>query len=168
MKKTKLWWSMELLQWLFFAIIPLIIFIIKCTTIGGQPGGTKFIVGCSSYILLLIIYMIIKKTLLKGYIEKLRNKQANLEAQIDTETDQTKIPLIEKALGKAMLYSKAFNTIPVLLVIGIILLVVKALEHDVITMYAVLGVSLVSCLFGFICQIVQALNIRSKHRREEE
>lgn len=164
MKKDKLYWSMEALKWVFFGVIPILIFIFKCTTITGQNGGVKFMIGCSSYIVLLLLFFIIKKTLLKNYIRDLSGKIVNYTTQLETETDQSKIPLIEKALSKCLLARSIFTVIPVLLVIGIVILVVNALEKDLITLYSVLGLIGLSIIFGMVAMVVQETNIKSKNR----
>ena len=96
---------------------------------------------------------------------KLKIKTANLETQIETETDQTKIPLIEKSLGTNLILNNCFNIIPIALCFGLLLLVTKALENSLITMCSVLGLSMLSIVLGFICTIIQAKNITSKNKQ---
>lgn len=168
MKKDKLYWTMEALKWVFYAVIPILVFIAKCTTILGQKGGVKFMIGCSSYIVLLLLFFIIKKTLLKNYIRDLSGKIVNYQTQLETETDQTKIPLIEKALSKCLITRSVFTVVPVLLVIGIVILIVSALEKDLVTLYSVLGLIALSMIFGMIAMIVQDANVKSKNRKEGE
>lgn len=165
MKKDKLYISMELGKWLFFAIVPLVFFIMKCVSISNVDGGTKFIISASSYIFLLLIFIVVKKAMLKNYIADLNGKIVNYTTQLETEVDENKIPLIEKAMGKALIYRHSINVVPIIAVSGLILVVVKALEDSLVKLYSVVGICLVSFIFGFICMLVQSKNVRSKNRR---
>ena len=60
-----------------------------------------------------------------------------------------------------------FTVVPVLLVIGIVILVVNALEKDLITLYSVLGLIALSLLAGMVAMIVQETNVKSKNRNGE-
>lgn len=165
MKKDKMYIAMAIGQWLFFLGIPLALFIAKCTTISQNKGGTSFIINASSYILLLIIYIVAKKTIFKNYMADVQGKIVNYTTQITTETDQTKIPLIEKELSKCLMLRHLINILPVILVFGLAMVFVKALEESIVKLYSVIGICLVSFILGLICVILQSKNIKSKNRR---
>ena len=88
--------------------------------------------------------------------------------QIETETDQSKIPLIEKALSKCLIIRDVFTVIPVLIGLGLLLVIIKAVEQQLITLYSVMGMCLLSYIVGFICMLFQSYSIKSKNRRENE
>lgn len=164
MKKDKTYWILEALKILFFAVIPIALFIMKCTTLNQQQGGTKFIIGCSGYIVALILYFVIKKIVLKRYLSQIDGKIVNYETQIETETDQEKITLIENALRKCLIIKTIFTVIPVIILLGLLLMIVKGLEKDLLTLYSVIGFIALSICAGFICEIIQDANVKSKHR----
>lgn len=164
MKKDKLYILMTICQWLFFAGVPIALFIMKCTTIAQTKDGTGFIITASGYIFLLIIYIIVKKTILKNYINDLQGKIVNYTTQITTETDQEKIPLVEKALSKCLIMRHIINILPVILVFGLLMVFTKALEQSLVNLYSVLGVCFLSFILGLICVIIQSKYIKSKHR----
>ena len=168
MKKDKLYISLEIAKWIFFLALPIALFIWKCTTIGNADGGTKFITSCCGYIVCIIIYIIFKKAIMKNYVKELNGKIVNYYTQLETETDQEKITLIENALKKCLIIRDIFNLVPILIACALILLIVKALEKDIITMYSVLGFITLSCLMGFGCTMAQDWNIKSKNRVNEE
>jgi len=164
MRKTRLWIAMECLKWLFFAGVPIALFLWKCTSIGITDGGSKFIFGCSGYIMALIIYVIIKKVMLKNYLVTLNGKIINYTTNLEIETDQTKIPLIERALGKCLMIRDSFTALPIIIVLGLVITLCKAMESDLITLSIVIGLSILSYILGYICMLVQASNIRSRNR----
>lgn len=164
MKKDKKYWALQIAQLLFFLIIPIVLFIWKCTTIKNE-GGTEFIISCSGFIMAIIIFIVFKNIILKKYLADLDGKIINYTTQMETETDQSKIPLIEKALSKSLVIRDLFIVIPVLIVLGLLLLIIKAVEQQMITLYAVLGLCLLSYIVGFICMLFQSYSIKSKNRR---
>lgn len=164
MKKDKKYWALQIAQLLFFLIIPIVLFIWKCTTIKNE-GGTEFIISCSGFIMAIIIFIVFKNIILKKYLADLDGKIINYTTQMETETDQSKIPLIEKALSKSLLIRDLFIVIPVLIVLGLLLLIIKAVEQQMITLYSVIGLCLLSYIVGFICMLFQSYSIKSKNRR---
>lgn len=164
MKKDKQYWALQIAQLLFFLIIPIVLFIWKCTTIKNE-GGTEFIISCSGFIMAIIIFIVFKNIILKKYLADLDGKIINYTTQMETETDQSKIPLIEKALSKSLLIRDLFIVIPVLIVLGLLLLIIKAVEQQMITLYSVIGLCLLSYIVGFICMLFQSYSIKSKNRR---
>jgi hypothetical protein len=167
MKKDKKYWALEIAQLIFFLIIPIVLFIWKCTTIQND-GGTRFIISCSGYIVAIIIFIVFKKIVLKKYLADLSGKIVNYTTQIETETDQTKIPLIEKALSKCLIIRNLFIVAPVLIALGLLLVVIKAIEQQMITLYSVVGLCVISYIIGFICMLFQSYSIKSKNRREND
>ena len=165
MKKDKRYWALQIAQLLFFLIIPVALFIWKCTTIKND-GGTQFIINCSGFIVAIIIFIVFKKIILKKYLADLNGKIINYSTQLETETDQSKIPLIEKALSKTLIIRDLFIVIPVLIGLGLLLMIIKAVEQQLITLYAVVGLCFLSYLVGFICMLFQNYSIKSKNRRD--
>lgn len=165
MKKDKRYWALQIAQLLFFLIIPVALFIWKCTTIKND-GGTQFIINCSGFIVAIIIFIVFKKVILKKYLADLNGKIINYSTQLETETDQSKIPLIEKALSKTLIIRDLFIVIPVLIGLGLLLMIIKAVEQQLITLYAVVGLCFLSYLVGFICMLFQNYSIKSKNRRD--
>lgn len=166
MKKDKLYITLEVAKWFFFLGIPIALFIWKCTTLGQTPGGTKFIIGVSGYIVCIILYILFKKLIMKNYIRDLNGKIVNYTTQLETETDEEKITLIEKALRKCLVIRDVFNVIPLIIAFALILVIIKNVEKDIITLYSVLGFITISCLCGFLCNVLQDAKIKSKNRNE--
>lgn len=167
MKKDKKYWALEIAQLIFFLIVPIGLFIWKCTSIQND-GGTQFIINCGGYIVAIIIFIVFKKIVLRRYLQDLNGKVINYTTQIETETDQTKIPLIEKALSKCLVIRDVFIVAPVLIGLGLLLVVIKAVETQLITLYSVVGLCTISYLIGFICMLYQSYSIKSKNRRKNE
>lgn len=167
MKKDKKYWALQIAQLIFFLIVPIVLFIWKCTTIQNE-GGTKFIINCSGFIVAIIVFIVFKKVILKKYLADLNGKIVNYTTQIETETDQTKIPLIEKALSKCLIIRDLFIVAPVLVALGLLLVIIKAVEQQMITLYSVIGLCVISYIIGFICMLFQSYSIKSKNRREND
>lgn len=164
MKKDKIYIITEIAKWVFFLGVPLILFFWKCTTIFGQKGGATFIIGCSGYIAGLLIYLCAKKFMFKNYFANLNGKIVNYETALETETDTAKITLIENAIRKTTIIRDCFTVIPTLLILGLALTLIKAMESGLVTLFSVVGLSTISYLLGYICMLIQNKNIKSKNR----
>lgn len=165
MKKDLTFIFLEIAKWLFFLVIPIAVFIWKCTTIAAVESGTNFIISCSGYIALLLVYLVFKKVIMKNYIADLRGKIVNYTTQIETEIDEQKITLIEKALRKCLLIRDCFTVAPIIIVCGLLLYVIRAIEYDIVTLYSVVGLIAISYALGFVFMLFQSANVKSKNRK---
>lgn len=164
MKKDKIYILTEIGKWVFFLGMPLFLFFWKCTTLFGIDGGSKFILGCSGYIFGLLLYLCARKFLFKTYFANLNGKIVNFETELETEIEAEKISLIEKALQKHTLVRDTILVIPTLLILGLSLTLIKAMESGLVTLFSVVGLSTISYLLGYICMLIQNKNIKSKNR----
>lgn len=165
MKKDKTFIFLEIAKWLFFLVLPLGVFVWKCTTLGEVEGGTKFIISCSGYVALLLIYIVLKKVIMKNYIANLNGKIVNFTTQLETEIDEQKIPLIEQALRRCLLIRDCFTVAPIIIVCGLLLYVIRAIEYGIVTLYSVVGLIAISYALGFVFMLFQSANVKSKNRK---
>ena len=71
MKKGKKWITFTILQWLFYLIIPVGLVIYFFSTMGAiTPETTSFALSTSAYIMLFIIFLVIKKHNSKGLFSR--------------------------------------------------------------------------------------------------
>ena len=163
MKKTFKHWLFLLLELLFIAVVPLAIVYIGYGGWGEQATKFKWYFGvlCAFF----FVFFVLKKTLINPWIERQRIKAGNLEALLDTEVDQAKIINIEDALRKARLIETIFSWILPMMCLIVVFVAVRAIERAIVTFSGVLGFVLVSEILGFFVCVLDALSVKSKHKK---
>ena len=155
-----------LLQILFIAVIPLIIVYVGYGGWGEEATTFKWYFGV--LILIAIIFLVVKKTLITPWLERQRIKAGNLEADLEKENDVVKIAFIEQALRKARVIEQLCNWLLPLLLLVLAFLAFRAVEKELVTFAGILGFVLLSEALGFVCAILEALCVESKHRKKKE
>lgn len=164
MKKTVNHWLFLILELLFIAVIPLIIVYIGYDGWGEEATKFKWYFGvlCA----FVVVFFVLKKTLINPWAERQRIKAGNLEAALETEVDKAKIMNIEDALRKARLQETIFAWILPLTFLIIAFLAVRAIERAIVTFSGILGFILVSESVGLFVCVLDALTVKSKHKKE--
>ena len=164
MKKTFKHWLCLLLELLFIAVVPLIIVYIGYGGWGEEATKFKWYFGvlCA----FVVIFFVVKKTLLNPWIARHQVKTGNLEAQLETEVDKAKIMNIEDALRKARLIETVLSWVLPMAFLIIGFTAVRAIERAIVTFSGILGFVLVSEIIGFSVCVLDALSVKSQHKKE--
>ena len=164
MKKTFKHWFVLLLELLFIAVIPLAIVYVGYGGWGEQATKFKWYFGV--LVAIVVVVFIVKKVLITPWVERQRIKAGNLEAALETETDQAKIINIEDALRKARLIETISTWILPMLFLILAFIAVRALERSIVTFSGILGFILLSEVMGFTICVLDALSVKSRHKKE--
>lgn len=155
------------LKWVFWLIAPLTFVILEYSTLNQTKETVSFQIGITGIAIIIIILILAKKLLFKKYLQKLDIKIANAESALDTETDVTKIELVEKSLHKYRLIQSVFSFVMPVAFLSLALYTAKALENAIVKLSGVLGFILISFVLGEIMEICEIQCIKSKHRPKE-
>ena len=162
MKKTWKWFLFALLEYVFVAVVPLIIVYVGYDGWGTEATTFKWYFG--ALIAVISIFWIVKKVIITPYIEKQKIKAGNLEALLETENDILKIENIESALKAARLFETVFSWILPLAFLFISFLASRAMEQAIVKFSGILGFIGISEFIGFVFGCLVALCVDSKHK----
>lgn len=162
MKKTWKWFLFTALEFLFVAIIPLVIVYIGYDGWGDAADNFKFYFG--ALLLIIIIFWIVKKVLISPWLDKQKIKAGNLEAMLIAETDKGKIANIENGLKTARVLETIFSWVLPLLFVLVAFLASKAMEQAIVEFSGILGFVGLSEIVGFVFSICVAVCVESKHK----
>lgn len=145
-----------------FIVIPVILFICKCTTIADKTNGTKLLVGGVSYIVVFLLFLLFKHCIMKNFFKDLNGRVNNYQSILATETDKEKARNCEKAMHKDLIVRDLFDLLPIALILGFAEMIITALEKDYITLSFVVAWGIVSVLGGYAFRILRHALIKSK------
>lgn len=162
MKKTWKWFLFTALEFLFVAIVPLIIVGIGYNGWGDSADNFKFYFGV--LLLLIIIFWIVKKVIITPWLDKQKIKAGNLEAMLEAETDKGKILNIENGLKTARLLESIISWVLPFAFLLVAFLASKAMEEAIVQFSGILGFVGLSEIVGFVFTCFSAVSVESKHK----
>lgn len=145
-----------------FAVVPIVLFVVKCTTITGNAGGTKLLIGGSAYICLFLLFLLFKYCIMKNFLKDLNGRVNNYQSILAVETDKTKARNCEKSMHKDLIIRDVIDLMPIAVIFGFGELIISALEKGTITLSFVTAWATVSVLCGYACRILKHALIKSK------
>lgn len=153
------------LKILFIAVIPCVIAFVG---FGKWEKATGYKWSIGTILVLLVVVFIVKQILINKNKQKWEIKIANLETDLEKETDKGKIILIEDALKKYRVIQTIFSYIFPLLFLILACVCFYVVEKQIAKFFDVfLWVSL-SELCGFAFSIVEALCVEGKHKNPKQ
>lgn len=162
MKWTKARIIYTVLSLLFVGVIPLALVIWQYSNIGEDANGFKF--GITGVMVVLLVFLALKKTLINKWLEKQRAGAAQHLADLKIETDAAKIANLEKALQHTQTVESVLNAImPTILFIGSII-ACKAMEAGIVKLGNVMACVTVSYLIGVVFDVLASREVVSKNR----
>lgn len=163
MKWTKAKIAFTILSIMFIAVIPLALVIWQYSSIGEEGAGFK--IGITGVLVILLIFIVLKKTLINKWMEKQRAGINQHLADLKIETDQAKIANLEKALRSAQTIECVLNCILPLILFIASIIACKALEAGIIKLGNVMACVCASYVIGVVFDVLAAREVISKNRQ---
>ena len=157
-KKSPMRWVYFALELLFLGAIPALLVILNYASWSTEATGFK--IGFTGIILLVVVFLVLRKLVFKQRLEKLKTALNQHEADLDVENDPEKIENLVGAVRKGKTIETILNYIPVFLVLIGIYLMAQALEKAAVVLSGTVGFCLVSVLIGFVISIIDAQTTR--------
>lgn len=157
--KLKIFYT--IMEALFLLIAPLVFVLVEY---GSTQTGTPFKLGFGGILMLLLLVWIFKRTLLKNYLNTLREQIASYEGGLKVETDAGKITNLTRELKRAKTVDTLIGSITPLLVLCALLLLCNALERALVTLSGAVGFTIVSFVLGTVFSVLRARQVKSKDK----
>ena len=157
-KKSPLRFVYFAIEMLFIGVIPALLVILNYASWSEEATGFK--IGFTGILLLVVIFLILKKLVFKQRLEKMKAALAQHEADLDVENDPEKIENLVSEVRKGRLIETVINYIPVFLIMIAIYLMAQALEKASVVLSGTIGFCFASVLVGFIISMIDASTMR--------
>ena len=164
MKLTKKKLVYLLLELFFIAIVPVVLVVLQY----GKIADEKFMIGLTGILLLLVIFIICRKVVLRRWLENLRGQIVNFQSDLKTENDEGKIANIERELKSARTVEVLFNAVMPLMFLVLMVYMCKALEAQLVELSGVLGFIAVSFVVGTVFSVLSAREVVSKNKEKKK
>lgn len=163
MKMTKKRLAFFLLHLLFSAVVPIVLVIVRYSTITNTKAAIGFKISITGILLLIFIFWVIKKLFIDRKLTDLKAQGNIMLANLKTKQDPAELAAIEKELKKIKTAEALFGSIIPLLFIVAAVIAFKALEAQLVTLSATLGYIGISYGVGLIFNVLYSREIHAKN-----
>ena len=163
MKMTKKRLAFFLLHLLFSAVVPIVLVIVRYSTITNTKAAIGFKISITGILLLIFVFWVIKKLIIDKKLTDLKAQGNIMLADLKTKQDPAELAAIEKELKKIKTTEALFGSIIPLLFIVAAVIAFKALEAQLVTLSATLGYIGISYGVGLIFNVLYSREIHAKN-----
>ncbi len=163
MKMTKKRLALFLLHLLFSAVVPIVLVIVRYSTITNTKAAIGFKISITGILLLIFIFWVIKKLFIDRKLTDLKAQGNIMLANLKTKQDPAELVAIEKELKKIKTAEALFGSIIPLLFIVAAVIAFKALEAQLVTLSATLGYIGISYGVGLVFNVLYSREIHAKN-----
>ena len=152
MKWTKKKIVFTVFEIIFVAIVPSALVIVNNLSWGD--GITPFKIYLGAILLLLLVYYIVKKTILNKYIERLKAMSAQHLADLKVEVDAEKKKRIREELRRERTIESLLSFVIPLLLLALFFVVCKTLESSMVKLSGTVGIIGASEIIGAVFSVL--------------
>ena len=163
MKMTKKRLVFFLLHLLFSAVVPIVLVIVRYSTITNTKAAIGFKISITGILLLIFVFWVIKKLIIDKKLTDLKAQGNIMLADLKTKQDPAELAAIEKELKKIKTTEALFGSIIPLLFIVAAVIAFKALEAQLVTLSATLGYIGISYAVGLVFNVLYSREIHAKN-----
>ncbi len=163
MKMTKKRLAFFLLHLLFSAVVPIVLVIVRYSTITNTKAAIGFKISITGILLLIFVFWVIKKLIIDKKLTDLKAQGNIMLADLKTKQDPAELAAIEKELKKIKTTEALFGSIIPLLFIVAAVIAFKALEAQLVTLSATLGYIGISYAVGLVFNVLYSREIHAKN-----
>lgn len=147
------------LELLFIAIVPIVLVFIKFGEMGTGTAQTTFKIGITGVMLVILVFIILKKTIIDKWLKGLSDQANNYITIIKTDTDEEKVNRAKSVLKSIKTIETIINAIIPVLIFIVALIACYALEQEIAKLYSCLGLIFVSYLVGVLFGILSSREV---------
>ena len=163
MKMTKKRLAFFLLHLLFSAVVPIVLVIVRYSTITNTKAAIGFKISITGILLLIFVFWVIKKLIIDKKLTDLKAQGNIMLADLKTKQDPAELAAIEKELKKIKTTEALFGSIIPLLFIVAAVIAFKGLEAQLVTLSATLGYIGISYAVGLVFNVLYSREIHAKN-----
>ena len=163
MKWTKKKIVYNVLQLVFYGVVPLALVFLTYGSIGHTAQAVGFKIAAPGIILTVIVFLCFKKLFISKKLADAHERLNAHRASLEVKTDVCEISNIEKVIKNLGTTEVLLNSVvPILLtVLGIV--TCKVLESQLLRLSGTLGFILLSLIVGTVFAVLDAREVKSKY-----
>ena len=168
MKWTKKKIAYNVMQLVFYGVVPLALIVLTYGSVGNDAAALGFKIAAPGIILLVLVFLCFKRLFINKRLENARAQLNSLKADLRVKTDAAEVTNIENAIKNLGTTEVILNAVVPLLLMGLVILCCKVMEAGLVRLSGTCGFILVSFVVGTVFAVLDAREVVSKHKETEE
>ena len=167
MKWTKKKVAYNVLQLIFYGIVPLVLIFLLYGNLGHTKEAVGFKIAAPGLILLVLVFLCFKKLFVNQKLMDAHSQLNQLKADLKVKTDAAEVTNMENAIKNLGTVEVLLNAVVPVLLFLLLILCCKVMEEQLVKLSGVCGFILLSYLVGTVFAVLDAREVHGKHKTEE-
>jgi len=168
MQWTKKKIAYNVLQLVFYGVVPLVLVFMLYGNMGHTKQAVGFKIAAPGILIVVLVFMCFKKLFITKKLSDAHDRLNKHKADLEVKTDQTEIANIEQHIKSYQTVEVVLRSVVPILLFLLLIMCCKVMEAQIVKLSGACGFILVSYLIGTVFAILDAREIHSKHKTENQ
>lgn len=161
MKSNKIYF---LLQLMFFLVVPCVLIWLQYS----DGAGVKYKIPMTAILLFIFVFLFAKRVWLNPWLKKVSDKLGQIETLQLATTDQTAVQSLKRQFRSLSLIQLFFNAVVPILLLGLVIVTIKAVETGIVKLFGALMLCAVSFAVGLVFKVLEIYSVKMEHEQKKE
>lgn len=167
MKLTKKKILYNVLQLVFYGVVPLLLVFLLYGNLGHTKEAIGFKIAAPGLLVLVLLFLGFKKLYINKKLTDAHSQLNQLRADLKVKVDEREVSNIETAIKNLGTLEVILNAVAPVLLFALLILCCKVMEAQLVKLSGTCGFILLSYIAGTVFAVLDAREVRSKHKKEE-
>lgn len=158
----------NVMQLVFYGVVPLVLVFLLYGNLGDSKEAAGFKIAAPGILLLVLAFLCLKRLYLNRKLADAHSRLNQWKADLSVKTDATEITHLENAVKSLGMAEVLLNAVVPVLLFGLLILCCKVMEKQLVELSGTCGFLLLSYLTGTAFAVLDAREVKGKHREEEQ
>lgn len=168
MKWTKKKLLYNILQLIFYGVVPLLLIFLLYGNIGHTREAVGFKIAAPGLLILVLVFLGFKKLFINKRLADAHSQLNQLKADLKVKTDSAEVTNIENAVKNLGTLEVILNAVIPVLLFVLLILCCKVMESQLVKLSGTCGFILLSYIAGTVFAVLDAREVKSKHKEKED
>ena len=168
MKWTKKKVAYNVLQLVFYGVVPLVLIFVLYGNMGHTKDAIGFKIAAPGLVLIVLVFLCFKKVFINKKLSDAHSQLNQLKADLKVKTDSAEVTNIENAIKNLGTAEVLLNAVVPVLLFLLLILCCKVMEAQIVKLSGTCGFILLSYLTGTVFAVLDAREIHGKHKGAEK
>lgn len=167
MKWTKKKVAYNVLQLVFYGVVPLVLIFLLYGNMGHTKDAIGFKIAAPGLVLIVLVFLCFKKVFINKKLSDAHSQLNQLKADLKVKTDSAEVTNIENAIKNLGTAEVLLNAVVPVLLFLLLILCCKVMEAQIVKLSGTCGFILLSYITGTVFAVLDAREIHGKHKGAE-
>jgi len=168
MKWTKKKVAYNVLQLVFYGVVPLVLIFLLYGNMGHTKDAIGFKIAAPGLVLVVLVFLCFKKLFINKRLSDAHSQINQMKEDLKVKTESAEVTNIENAIKNLGTAEVLLNAVVPVLLFLLLILCCKVMEAQIVKLSGTCGFILLSYLTGTVFAVLDAREIHGKHKGAEK